>query len=890
MNVEMAAPSRHFATSLRPPGQVDAPPGFVPFFPRKDDQSIADRFTRVARQHADRVAVRYGDQSITFGELDTRSNRLARTLTARCGPGSQPIAILFDKGIPFFVACFGVWKAGKFVVPLDPHHPPARIERIWEDVAAQYLLSDTANQALGERIAGDGACNLDTLELDPRGDALDLLIDPETPSAIFYTSGSTGQPKGVVQLQRNLLMSADSYADNMKLHPQDRVGFVYSLCVGISYLIFTAALLAGAGVHPANLMEIGMDGLVVWLHAEEITFVQCVPSLFRRLAAATPPGTTFPHLRLIILGGELSTRGDVDLFRRHFDSHTALANNYGYTEGTPIRQYVLRPDDAFDQTFMPVGYPMMGMEVRILGPDGDELPPGEIGEIVVTTRYLAPGYWRNPEATARSFRFDPADPGVRHYYSGDLGSLQPDGCLTCHGRKDFQVKIRGFRVETAEVELALQACPTVKEAVVLAFDDGRGDKALAAYLVPRGDDQPSTVAMQQYLRERLPDYMIPAAIGWLAEMPQTPTGKIDRLALPAPVFGSAQDAYAPPCSPLEEALARIWTRVLGVERVGRHDDFFALGGHSLLAPQLFALIEEQLGQRLPLATLFQASTVADLAALLQQQGWTPPWSSLTPIQPHGSLRPFFCVHPAGGNILMYRELARLLGPDQPFYGLQENRADASVAALESIEEMATYYLRQLRALQPEGPYLLGGYSFGGVVAFEMARQLREAGQQVPLLALFDTTCPTFHPPKAAKNKKRLLHTIRHIGLLPFVYSRPASLVRYFERKFIRALYHWCLRTGRRFPPRLRTVGRSVFYRITSKRYRPLRYPANLTLFRVTGSLARPTIEGDLGWGTVVEGAIEIHTIPGHHDDLLKPGQIEVLAEKLHACLQRAHSA
>ncbi|MHB0935802.1 MAG: AMP-binding protein [Armatimonadota bacterium] len=581
MAIDTEVITEHGAPPFRAPGCVENPPGFTPFPPEEVEQSIASRFAKVAREHADRVAVRYGGRAITYRELDIQSNRLARTLRARFGPDAEPIGLLLGKGIPYFIACLGVWKAGKFVVPLDSRHPQARIARICEDVAAQGLLTDTANQALGESIAGGGALNLETLEFDPCGDPLELAIDPLTPSAIFYTSGSTGQPKGVVQLQRNLLRSVGTYTNNFKYYPDARIGFAYSLTVAISFLIFTTALLTGAGVYPVELLEVGLDGFVGWLRREEITFLQCVPSLFRRLAPAVPPGTIFPHLRIIVLGGELGTRGDAELFRRHFGGHTALGINYGLTECTPLRQYIMRPDDVFTELYLPVGYPVPGMDVRVLDSDGNALPPGEIGEIVLCTRYIADGYWHNPEATVRAFRTDPDDPEARIYYTGDLGSLQADGCLTCHGRKDFQVKIRGYRVEMAEVELALLALPTVKEAVVLARSDGMNEQYLAAYLVPAGEERPATSEVLLRLRERLPEYMIPAAVVWLAEMPQTPTGKIDRLALPAPEFEESTAKYEPPRTPLEETLARIWEEVLSVERVGRQESFFDLGGQFL---------------------------------------------------------------------------------------------------------------------------------------------------------------------------------------------------------------------------------------------------------------------------------------------------------------------
>ncbi|MHB9133662.1 MAG: AMP-binding protein [Armatimonadota bacterium] len=869
------------------PGCIETPPDFVPFPLEQIGASIAECFVRVARQHADRAAVRDRHHVITYRELDLQSNRLARTLLTRCGAGAEPIALLLDKGIPFFVACLGVWKAGKYIVPLDPSHPPARVTRILEDVTARYLLTDTANQAMGERLAGDGALNLETLELDACGDRPEVTIDPETPYAILYTSGSTGQPKGVIQPQRNILWLVASFINYRKMHPHDRVAVVASVGVVSAYTAILAALLSGAAVYPTALMQSDLNSFAAWLRDEQITFMQCVPSLFRRLASVIAPGTEFSHLRLLVLAGELSLRGDLELFRRVFSGPTKFVNSYGATECVPIRQYVFRSDETCDGPFLPVGYPIPGVEVRIFGPDGVELPPGEIGEIVLCSPYLSTGYWRQPEVTARAFRTDPDDPRLRQYFTGDMGSLQPDGCLTCHGRKDFQVKIRGYRVETAEVELALLELPAVKETIVVARGDGENEQILVAYLVPQADDRPTTRQVQHYLRERLPDYMVPSAIVWLAAMPQTATGKIDRLALPAPERETAEVPYASARDALEHQLVTLWEELLGISPVGIHDDFYELGGHSLLAARLFSRMEKRLGRRLPLATILQASTIAAIADLLRQEGWTPPWTSLIPIQPGGSRRPFFCVHPAGGDVLVFREVSRLLGNDQPFYGLQEHQNDGNVR--DTVEEMAEYYLHQLRDFQPEGPYLLGGYSFGGVVAFEMARQLQAQGAQVDLLVLFDTSSPSFRGQKKPMpaHARASVEKYRHMGLLRFLRTRSTSLAKACKRLLVVTLFHWGRLTGQPFPARLRKDGGFLFYKLAKRRYHPAHYPGDLTLFRVTGSPLRPVVEGDLGWGEHIDGAVDIRVVPGHHLDMFSSEHVPHLAEVLRACLFEA---
>ena len=392
---------------------------------------------------------------------------------------------------------------------------------------------------------------------------------------------------------------------------------------------------------------------------------------------------------------------------------------------------------------MPIGRPLANRAIYILDQHGNPVPIGVHGHLHIGGVGLARGYLNRPDLTAEKFVPDPfsAEPGARMYKTGDLARYRPDGNIEFLGRADHQVKIRGFRIELGEIEAVLGQHPAVRQAVVLAREDAPGEKRLVAYVVA---DSTTDEQLRRFLKDKLPESMVPAVVVLLEALPVTPNGKVDRRALPAPDRSrpELEKAFVAPRDDLELQLAHIWEEVLGVRPVGARDNFFELGGHSLLAVRLFALIEKRLGKTLPLTTVFQGATVEHLAGILRQQPTPGPQSSLVAIQPGGSKRPLFLVHPAGGHVFPYIHLAQFLGPDQPCYGLQARGVEDGQDPHTRIEDMAAYYIQALQTVQPTGPYLLGGWSMGGVVAFEMAQQLHAQGQRVALLVLLDGRIPT----------------------------------------------------------------------------------------------------------------------------------------------------
>jgi thioesterase domain-containing protein/acyl carrier protein len=477
---------------------------------------------------------------------------------------------------------------------------------------------------------------------------------------------------------------------------------------------------------------------------------------------------------------------------------------------------------------------------------------------------LAHGYLGRPELTAERFVPDPFGPeGSRLYRTGDKVRWLPHGELEYLGRLDFQVKVRGFRIELGEVESALLRHPDVHEAVVLAREDVPGDKRLVAYVVAREGRSLEASTLRGFAQRQLPEYMVPAAIVPLESLPLSPNGKLDRRALPAPQRAASGTTYVAPRDSLELELARIFEDVLGVHPVGIHSSFFELGGHSLLAVRLMALLRERTGRSLPLSALFQAPTVEQLAAQARRQ--QVPWSPLVPIQPSGSRTPFFCVHPVGGNVLAYAELARQLGPDQPFYGLQAQGLEGTEPPLQSIREMAAFYVEAIRTAQPQGPYRLGGWSLGAVIAFEMARLLQERGESVELLALIEPS-----PTSYARGEPL---------------ADEASLAELFTADLARTAGPTATDT---FPAEqlraLQAVFTSNLRALHTHSLKP--YNGPLTVVLGTDTQGLPANEPARGW-EALGTRVDTFTVPGDHYSVLRAPHVERLAHLLAPLLERA---
>jgi len=558
------------------------------------------------------------------------------------------------------------------------------------------------------------------------------------------------------------------------------------------------------------------------------------------------------------------------------------------------------PDDVGES--VPIGHPIANTQVYILDRYLQPIPIGGPGELYIGGHGVARGYHNRPDLTADSFIPNPFsdEPGARLYKTGDLARYLPDGNIEFLRRIDHQVKIRGFRIESGEIEAVLRQHSMVRETVVVAREDGRGDKSLAAYVVPVRGESPTISDLRGFLRQRLPDYMVPSAFVMLDELPLTPNGKVDRRALPPPdqIRLDLEQAFVAPRTPVEETLASIWAQVLDIERIGVYDDFFDLGGHSLLATQFVSRVRQEFKVELPLVRLFESPTIAGLADHIDTEHQTDgvsthasaeSWSSLMAIRPSGTKPPFFLVPGGGGGegeFLIYAQLTHLLGSDQPVYGLVARGLDREQPPHTDVEAMATDYVQEIRALQSEGPYLLGGECTGGKVAYEMAQQLLAQGQQValvlvspPRLTNSESLSSNLHRHAAdLLQVRRVEYHLRQLQQLP----PRERLIYTLDRLRIGLSRLLPLSPDQRVARRIRRVRAN--YRTTLRRHTPRNaYTGQMTLLVTeAGYRDDPT----MGWREWAAGGLEIHRLPGDRYTYLGE-HVQTAAARLKAWLEAA---
>ncbi len=746
---------------------IRAVAGFVPFAKGEIEQSIPGRFEQQVKAHSQRIAVKSERYVVTYEALNQWANRVAHALIGACGTVSEPIALLLDRDAPHVAAILGVLKAGKIYVPLAPSYPLARNQLILDDSQARWIVTDNANLRAGWELAGDTASilNVDALEdeSDPRLD-----IAPDAYAYILYTSGSTGRPKGIVDTHRNVLHNIMNFTNDHYVNSNDRILGLNSFAFSGSLKDIYGSLLNGGTLYPLEIERVGLHGLAHRLIEEEISIFSSVSTTFRHFASSLSGRERFPKLRVIRIGSEEVTWKDVELFKACFAPGCVLVNGYGATETGTIRIHTIDQETPAVGNAVPIGYPVEGMEVLLLDDAGKPVGVNEIGQIAVRSAYLAAGYWRQPELTRQAFLPDPDGGERRLYLTGDLGVMEPDGCLIHVGRKDFQVKVRGHRVEVSEIETVLGAAPGVAEAVVLTRSELPEDNCLVAYLVSgQPAAPPSSRTLREFLKQRLPDSSIPATFVWLEAMPLTPNGKIDRKGLPDPTLpgvGHSRKIVAPR-NELEERLIAIWEDLTASGPIGIDDDFFEVGGNSLLAVRLFAEIHKKLGKNLPLETLVSAPTIEQLATIVSEALGSAPRPLVFALKASGSKAPFFAIPGTEAHPLALYELAKLSDPEQPFFGVRYPDRASERPYPSRIEDLAARFLPEICKIQPQGPYRLGGHSFGGVVAFELAQQLIALGHEVSLVALFDTWGKGY--PTLLPLSGRIVDHFKHLRTLGF---------------------------------------------------------------------------------------------------------------------------
>ena len=579
-------------------------------------QSIPERFEAIVAQQLDRLALKFEKYSLSYRELNEASNRIAHALLAFAHPERPSVALLFGRGINVIVALIGALKAGKQVQTLDPHAPEQRLKSLLDDCRSFLIVTDGEFLTLAQRVAGDLRSVFDIAKIDAStaSSNLSLPIAPKQAATISYTSGSSGQPRSVVRTHERSVSAAISSGNYRNICAEDRVSLLHSITFSTGEADLWIGLLNGAAILPFDFTSAGGLGLANWLRDERVTILHLPPAAFRELAHVDFPVGYFSDLRRIRLSGAPITRADFDFYKSKFARGTLLEVGMGSTEMGSICNAVVDHDFSFPQEGSPVGYAREGKEVLILNDEGQELGPGEVGEIVIRSRQLTTGYLLRLGLPEEKLHRDPKDENALIYRTGDLGTRLADGFVIHRGRKDLMVKIRGFRVDISEVEYALLEHPGIKEAGVRAWDREEGEKYLAGYIVPRLESVLNASEVREFLSNKLPDYMIPTAFEFVESLPLT-NGKLDRLALPKPDprRRELKETYVAPRNEVERKLAGIWSEVLQIDNIGVHDNFFDLGGHSLTASRVLSRVLDCFRVEVSLRSFFESPTLTGLA-------------------------------------------------------------------------------------------------------------------------------------------------------------------------------------------------------------------------------------------------------------------------------------
>jgi amino acid adenylation domain-containing protein len=829
-------------------------------------------FERSAEIFPERIAIECGE-SLTYAELNRIANKTAWLLMNHgVGPGSL-VGVYMHRTAEVVSSLLGILKAGAAYVPLDPAYPRDRLTYVVENSNIQILLcsQDLVNSAPG---TGLTCLVMDDPQASWRKGSENNPIcraGSEDVVYVLYTSGSTGKPKGVEIPHRAVSNFLNTMQREMGLTPEDRVLALTTLSFDISVLEIFLTLLAGARIVMIDRQTL-LDPKALIRRTEDssVTLMQATPATWRMLVDAGWQGGA--GLRAITGGEALNP----DLAAQLLDRCDVLWDMYGPTEATVYATvWKVRRGER-----IVIGRPVANTTAYVLDARFRQSPIGVYGELYLAGVQLARGYLGRPDLTDERFLPNPFMPGTKMYRTGDSARFLSDGSIEYLGRLDHQVKIRGYRIELGEIESVLVEQPGVAKAIVVARED-QGIKRLIGYFTAGAGCQLDPEDLKSGLRQKLPDYMIPAHLIGLERFPMTPNGKIDRLTLPMPDPGRDRTAeVVPGRDPMEQALIEIWEQELGVKPVGIHDDFFRLGGDSLLAVRVLVRAEAFFGKKLLLATLFQAPTIAQLAATLRDSP-AEAFSCVVPIQTKGTKSPLFLVHGLGGNVMGFHTLAPHLRPIVPLYGIQASGLDGTAPPLDNIEAMAARYVGELRQVQPYGPYHLGGLSGGGIIALEMAHLLKEQGEEIGCLIMLDAYAYGVEKLSNASDRTRrgLAWAARraciHAGALAALsFSEKLDYVRRKCHTLKRRIV-WKLRAGQyknflpdveQLPARYKAVALAAWTAMHN--YTPRPFQGHVLVLRAKGEPFLRNNDPSLGWREVVRPEPSVRAVPGDHLTIL----------------------
>ena len=850
-----------------------------------EDRFVHELFEAQAEGTPDKIAVVCGNQSSTYRELAERVEGLARQLRRHGVRRNVPVGICLERSTDLPVSILAVLKAGGTYVPIDIAIPQERFAFLLEDAGVRCLITRRSLHAdldtwTGERIVLD-----DESLADERGDELATSSERSRPgdvACIIYTSGSTGKAKGAMLTHRGVVNHLIGAYAALGVRPDDVVLQIATPAFDMSLRDLIGPLIHGARVILLGEWQIKNPFEVAsTMQMQKVTAILgVVPSFLSALIdAVSAQGTRIPALRLVAAAGETLPKGLALRTIAAFGRQTRLYNCYGPTEGTGISTFYRIADVQPDQTSVPIGRPLPNVNVYVLDRSLQPAGIGIPGELYLAGPGVAKGYVHRPERTAERFLRSPFDSDTIFYKTGDRARWLACGELEFLGRADRQVKLRGYRIEPGEIETVLCEHPAVRQASVEVHEPVPGERRLAAYVVSDATSGDLTACLREHLRERLPRYMLPSCFVILDEFPLTARGKVDHAALSllARTQRAPIEAFVGPRTPIETAIAAIWEDVLSVDRIGIHDDFFDLGGHSFLAVRSIARIERAFGVSLPLAVLFEYPTVEALSRAVEDRN--PRWSRSTVVclRKGDDGPPFFCVPPAASSVNHFAQLVRALSPDISFYGMHSLGLEPGEVPQDRIEEMAARYVADMRAVQPNGPYLIGGRCLGAYVAFEMALQLVEIGEDVALLALLDPTAPPGMRRDFRYYVRRASFFRRRKQLVRAVLRRVRWTLRQVQR--LRVLHY----LGSRHTRRIQRTYKAHLH--AQQTYVPRVYSETITFFASREEYAsddsRPL------WRNLTSGAFELRLVPGSHRTMRQDPHLQTLARELKCAIREA---
>jgi amino acid adenylation domain-containing protein len=859
--------------------------------------SVKEFFESLTAGYSSETALEFGKQSMSYRELNERANQLANYLVSLGVNEDSFVGISVERSFEMIISLLAIFKAGAAYLPLDKLYPAERIEYMISDSDVKFIITKRSDSGLlpptDARIiyVDDEATEINKQSIESPA----VMPAPESAAYMIYTSGSTGKPKGVI-MHNAALVNLLNWQINGQKFDKGLITLQFTtLSFDVAFQEIFSTLLSGGKLIILSESERKDLSQVLNILSERKVQRLYLPFIALQEIAELHSSARDKQLYLkeVMTAGEQlqNTSAIRSMFK---DLKTAFfTNQYGPTEAHVVTSYTLtgNPDEWLYNA--PIGKPVFNTKIYILNSEMKPVPPGVSGELYIGGVQVARGYHNKKELTDEKFIKDifAKNESDRIYKTGDIARYMSDGNIEFLGRADNQIKYRGYRIELGEIESVLNEFNKVSTSAVVIRDASNGEKRLAAYMVLKHGEECNASELKNKLSESLPDFMLPADYVFLKEMPLLPSGKVDLRSLPEPErnVSASASGYIEPNSELELQLVRIWEKVLGVKQIGITDNFFELGGHSLLALRLFGYIEKLTGKKLAISTLFSHPTIKQLAEILKTEGWKPPWKSLVAVKPGGSRLPFFCVPPGAGTALHFQSLVKYISQDQPFYVLESIGLDGKDEPHTNIEEMAAHYVKEIRMIQPDGPYLIGGRCFGGRVVFEMAQQFVKQGQEVALLAIFDTWPPFQATPNAyVPPKRNLKHFIKSIRTHAKSGDLKQVVDNYVGNKVGKLT--WKIKNKTKYilsSEKSRLYNRIMLMHFAAQdRYVAKKYPGKITLIECS------TFKADFrkGWQELAGGGFETHVVPDtDHKTIVREPKIRDFADKLNLVLDNAHA-